>query len=163
MRLPRIPKLPKNFWRKLLSIVTEEPSRLYMTIWHGKWTSVGGSLVHMNASRLIRCKDDGCTTTHCMAGWATFLTRGGLRLEVELSRMGSGDLYRLAERHGVDLYLGDGTTACAAYLLLHKAGWSKHIMQSDFFSDNETALEKIKHLAKVEARRERDARRRASA
>lgn len=165
MRLPRVPKLPKNFWRKLLKIINEKPETFRMSIWHGKFRNIGTkrepiyTVNTIDAEPLIECRDDGCTTVHCMAGWATFLTKGGLTLETKLREMRRvDDWLRLEESSGVRLERGDGVTANAAQLIIHQAGWGRHVKRVDFFTSESTARDKIEKLAKLEARREQRAR-----
>lgn len=130
-----------------------------MNIFHGKyspapWHKTLNILQGASAYTLIACKPNECNTVHCMAGWTTFLTRGGLKLEMAIEELDFGDWDRLQKAEGTKLDLGDGVTACAAYLILHKAGWGRNIRLKDFFVDDATASRKIKRLAKLEAERE---------
>jgi hypothetical protein len=93
-------------------------------------------------------EDVNCSTTHCLAGWITWLTPGGLELEKEINRR---------QEEGVPLYLppvvrrydmfARSPPASAALLIMNKAGLIQHFDGNCFTAPHEVARELIWKLA----------------
>lgn len=156
----KVPPLPLDFWRRLDKLIEKRPYKLNMGLWHG--TREGSDL---QAEEVQNTKREGthCNTTHCMAGFATFLTPGGLRFEAALSKRNleedaledaSLQYFEKLLKHSIfDGWSADDTAGAAALIFL-KSGWYRYMKRGEFIQDNETARRRIKHLANLEARRE---------
>jgi len=155
MREINIPRAPRDLWRRILTHVTKEPDTLHMSVWHGSWKE--GPEPEVIRADTARAR--ACSTTHCMAGWVTFLTPGGLKLEENIERRflieKPDDVLR--DEYGLSEYVirgCDDTTSMAALLILEKAGWADELDKRMFFRPRPEVLRLIKRLAKLEAKRE---------
>ncbi len=148
----KVPKAPKDLWRKMLAIITEDPDKLQMDVWHGRGTkNEWGSCIVYEVQGSAR----KCATTHCQAGFVTYLTKGGYDLETEINRrrlVNSSE--KMQEELGISEYVDQAsdTVEMAALWILEKSGWSKDVRHGHFFRSNSEALE-------IEARRENAAKR----
>lgn len=155
----RIPKAPKRLFRTIWSIVSKQPDRFYMGDWH-RSNSVGysmhaESLLNMHAEKVgPRSKEmKTCSTVHCMAGWITYATRGGLELERFLHDMDSRDMplnewwNTSVSDYAKSISLPTGQ---AALLILEKSGWAPYVKGKDFLMSDKPGLKKLKQLMELE-------------
>lgn len=124
-----------------------------MGYWHGKLTEKSHNKTDMLTD--APTEEIGCATTHCMAGWVIFETKGGIAFEKKL-RLSPYDVEeQFLQKQSEYVNQADDETAAVALAILEKSGWSKHIKNKDFYMDEDDALELIKKLARIEAARER--------
>lgn len=155
----QVPDAPKNLWRKMLKKVTNSKGqlnrgRLNMGYWHAFEKKYDD---YVNLEMAETKKEVACSTVHCMAGWTTVLTPGGIELENKLRKKLGSDTDQ-AEKlfQSVSEYAGEaeGEVGLAALLILEKAGWSEHVTWSHFVNLTESsAMKLIRKLAKMEGER----------
>lgn len=148
----KVPDAPKDLWRTMLAIITKDETKLNMEYWHAfTERDAYGSLCITSAETK---KEVACSTVHCMAGWVDVITPGGVEFEDRVRKKLEKDPDFIDDCSDY-VQKGDNEVSTSALLILEKAGWDKHINMRDFTSStDEQALNLVKKLAKVEARRE---------
>ena len=156
----QIPDAPKNLWRRMLRKVTTKDGRrkpnLNMGYWHAFEQKMGDGTMELECADTK--KEVSCSTVHCIAGWTTVLTPGGLAFEDKIKNKLDAYLTNEKFHEGLSDYVSgaDGETGMAALLILEKAGWNEHVNWRDFVDVTETdGLKLIKRLAKLEGDRAR--------
>jgi hypothetical protein len=160
MRPLIVPTAPHDLWRRIYQRVTEHPETFSMETWHGHRikTFCGGEQTEDLVQVLEGVKEKRCASTHCVAGYITFLTPGGLRYEENLNRRQV--VYNLREMlmaQGLNdrAIMSSDVTGTAAWMILEKSGWMKDLKPGVFTSSRDAALRELKRLARLEAQRER--------
>lgn len=158
----QIPDAPKNLWRQMLKKVTDRKGRLNrgrldMGYWHAIEKKYDGGVdLEMADTK----KEVACSTVHCMAGWTTILTPGGLAFEDKIRKKfdSQSDVTRTKFFNSVSEYAeeADSEVGMAALLIMEKAGWSEHVKWRHFTDMTETkAMQFIRKMAKLEGERAR--------
>lgn len=147
-----IPDAPKDLWRKMLAVLTEDESKLNMESWHSFETKSEGLTFFEFADNKKEVK---CSTVHCMAGWAIVLTPDGIEFEDKIRKKLEKDYSFIDDLSDYARKGDDNEASLAALLILEKAGWSEYVRMKDFTTLEEAdALKLIKKLARMEKRRE---------
>lgn len=144
-KLLRIPQAPPDLFCKIRRRIQRRENALDMRWWHGSYRKDG------SYRWLYQPEDMSCATAHCLAGWITFLTPGGLALEKEIEK-------RFAENRSLNLHgdvhryadFGHSSAGIAALLICHKAGLKDHIYSGHFTSTHHHAKEVIWTIADME-------------
>jgi hypothetical protein len=85
-----IPSPPRDLFRTIQRRIRRRPHGLQLDVWHGRrlrlLTNWHREVYEVDL--LITREDiERCSTVHCVAGWVTFLTRGGLAFEETIRQM----------------------------------------------------------------------------
>ena len=144
----QIPRAPRNLWRKMLAQVVKDKASFNMGYWHGYTPDGEYEFIEQASNK----KEVKCSTTHCMAGWVTFLTPDGINFEDKIRRKMDKDLDFLEDLSDYARGGDENETALSALLILERSGWSEHINWKHFttLTDGE-ALRLIRKMARLEA------------
>jgi hypothetical protein len=164
----RIPKVPKNLFRLIWSIISKKPERYYMGSWHierGEGVSGADELLKKHGGKSPTRKElKSCNTVHCTAGWTTYATPGGLKLEhflefppsiydgTKKERMVAEKFDAWWDSQSSYVKRGDSETAQAALLMLEKSGWAPYISDKDFYTEDRIGKAKLKKLMELETK-----------
>lgn len=141
----KVPMAPQDLFIKIRRRIRRNERALNMKWWHGRYTK-DGRLIY-----IYPCDKVECATAHCLAGWITWLTPGGLELEKEIQRRWSE-----SEPLNIEPTLAGwaefkhSATAVAALLITRKAGWRGHITWTQFTTTDQRARELIESFAEME-------------
>ena len=144
-KLLKIPQAPPDLFCKIRRRIQRRENALDMRWWHGSYRKDG------SYRWLYPPEDVSCATAHCLAGWVTFLTPGGLELEKEIERrlINSKSLHLTPEVQRYSEF-GHSSTGIAALLICHKAGLKDNIHSSHFTSPHNYARQVIWTVADLE-------------
>lgn len=147
-RLLKVPQAPPDLFCKIRRRIQCRENALDMRWWHGSYRKDG------SYRWLYQPEDMSCATVHCLAGWITFLTPGGLELEKEIERrIHDGKSLHLSSEVQRYANFGHISAGIAALLICHKAGLKDHIHSSHFTSTHHHAKETIWMIADMEKER----------